>query len=729
MPRLGVNIDHVATLRQARGGTNPDPLAAAVLERKRVEDALRDAQEELEQRVQERTTALRSAVDLLKKEVHEHKQTEKALRESQERFRSAFGSAAVGMALVALDGRWLQVNRSLCKIVGYSEQELLTATFQAITHPDDLEADLGYVRQMLAGEIQTYQMEKRYFHKLGQIIWILLSVSLVRDAQENPLYFISQIQDITARRHMDEALRASEERFRSVTQSANDAIISADNRGIILSWNKGAKVIFGYEEEEVRGKPLTLLMPERYREAHLQGVKRVQATGESRVIGTTVELDGLKKDGSEFPLELSLATWRTMGETFYSAIVRDITERKRAEVALQKTEAQLRQAQKVESIGQLAGGIAHDFNNLLTVINSYSDMLLSEIEYHNPLHHGLAEIKEAGYRAATLTHQLLAFSRQQVLKPKVLDLNAVVENIMKLLRRLIGENINLSICPAPNLGRVKADRGQIEQVIMNLTVNARDAMPQGGQLTIETTNIELADTVSRNQGSMLSGSYVMLTVNDTGCGMDAHTQARVFEPFFTTKEPGRGTGLGLSTAYGIVKQSGGYIDFSSEVGKGSMFRIYLPQVEDEVEPSEPAHACPEVLRGTETILLVEDDETIRAVGQTILQRHGYTILKAGDAKEALHLAGKHQGPIHLLFTDVVMPGLSGPELAECLRSIRPDTKVLYTSGYTDKVRTQHNLMGLSNAFLQKPFTPESLTRKVRAVLDSVPEPLHSSHRS
>ena len=252
--------------------------------------------------------------------------TERALRESQERFRSAFGSAAVGMALVALDGRWLQVNRSLCEIVGYSEEELLTATFQAITHPDDLEADLGYVRQMLDGEIQTYQMEKRYFHKHGQVIWILSSVSLVRDAQDNPLYFISQIQDITARKQADEALRASEERFRSVTQSANDAIISADNRGIILSWNKGAKAIFGYQEEEVRGKPLTLLMPERYREAHLQGVKRVQATGESRVIGTTVELDGLKKDGSEFPLELSLATWRTMGETFYSAIVRDITD-------------------------------------------------------------------------------------------------------------------------------------------------------------------------------------------------------------------------------------------------------------------------------------------------------------------------------------------------------------------------------------------------------------------
>ncbi|HKW85844.1 MAG TPA: ATP-binding protein, partial [Nitrospiraceae bacterium] len=422
------------------------------------------------------------------------------------------------------------------------------------------------------------------------------------------------------------------------------------------------------------------------------------------------------------------ATWKTSEEIFYSAIVRDITERRRAEEALQKSEAQLRRVQKVESIGQLAGGIAHDFNNLLTVINSYSDMLLSETDHRSPLRRGLTEIKEAGYRAATLTHQLLAFSRQQVLKPKVLDLNAVVQNIMKFLRPLIGENINLIICPDPNLARVKADPGQIEQVIMNLVVNAQDAMPHGGQLTIETTNVELADTAPSKKGSMLSISYVMLTVSDTGCGMDADTQARLFEPFFTTKEPGQGTGLGLSTAHGIVKQSGGHIDFSSEVGKGSTFRIYLPRVEGEVELSEPAPARSEMLRGTETILLVEDDERVRSIGQTILQRHGYTILEARNGKEALHLAREHQGPIHLLLTDMVMPGLSGPQLAECLASIRPDTKVLYTSGYTDKVRTHHNLIDLSNAFLQKPFTRETLTCKVREVLNSVPKPIHSRHR-
>ncbi|MGH7206263.1 MAG: response regulator [Nitrospiraceae bacterium] len=407
--------------------------------------------------------------------------------------------------------------------------------------------------------------------------------------------------------------------------------------------------------------------------------------------------------------------------------IRYAFERKHSETALRKSEAQLRQAQKVESIGQLAGGIAHDFNNLLTVINSYSDMLLSETGHRSPLRHGLAEIKEAGLRAAGLTRQLLAFSRQQVLEPKVLDLNAVVQNIMKLVRRLIGEDINLSICPEPTLGRVKADPGQVEQMIMNLAVNARDAMPQGGQLTIESTNVELDDTSSRKQGSILPGPYVMLTVSDTGCGMDAQTQARIFEPFFTTKEPGRGTGLGLSTVYGIVKQSGGHIDVSSELERGTTFKIFLPRVEDEVELSEPAPARPEVLRGTETILLVEDDEMVRALGLTILQLRGYTILEARNAKEALHLAEEHQGPIHLMLTDTVMPGLSGPELAERLASIRPETKVLYTSGYTDKVKT-HHLMALSAAFLQKPYTPETLTRKIREVLNSSQEPTHPRHR-
>ncbi|HXF92328.1 MAG TPA: response regulator [Nitrospiraceae bacterium] len=398
--------------------------------------------------------------------------------------------------------------------------------------------------------------------------------------------------------------------------------------------------------------------------------------------------------------------------------IQDITEKKQAEKALQESEAQLRQAQKMESIGRLAGGIAHDFNNLLTVINSYSAMLLGDIDFDSPLRKGIEQIKEAGHRAALLTRQLLAFSRQQVLEPKVLDLNAVVSTSSKLLRRLIGEDIELVICADPSLGRVKADPGQIEQVIMNLAVNARDAMPKGGQLTIETRNIELGEASPLKPASVEPGRYVMLAVSDTGCGMDAETQARIFEPFFTTKELGKGTGLGLSMVYGIVKQSGGYIWVSSELGKGTSFTIYLPQVDDPSELLEPAPVPDLAGRGSETILLVEDDEMVRVLTRTILQMRGYTLLEARNAKEAIHLAEEHNEPIHLLLTDTVMPGLSGPELAERVASARPDMKVLYMSGYTDKVIALNAGRDLRTVFLQKPFTPEALARKVREVLDS-----------
>ena len=416
-----------------------------------------------------------------------------------------------------------------------------------------------------------------------------------------------------------------------------------------------------------------------------------------------------------------LVKGRLVDSYLLSRAVRYAVERKQAERALRESEARLRQSQKMEGIGQLAGGIAHDFNNLLTVINSYSDMLLGEIGFDNPfVRNGLDQIKEAGHRAASLTRQLLAFTRQQVLEPKILDLNESVSTMAKLLRRLIGEDITLVLCPHPALGRVKVDPGQVEQIIMNLAVNARDAMPGGGELTIETRNVDL-DGFDAHQQISAPGSYVMLGVSDTGCGMDADTKTRMFEPFFTTKGPGKGTGLGLATVYGIVKQSGGSIGVSSDLGKGTTFNIYLPCVEGAAEQLEPLSAPPAALRGSETILLVEDEEMVRALAQAILERSGYTVFAAKHVHDALRMAQEGTKAIHLLLTDTIMPGMNGPELAQQVLAIRPAIKVLYMSGYTDKAFTSTAALEPGFTFLQKPFTPQTLGQKVREIL-TVPQP-------
>ena len=393
-------------------------------------------------------------------------------------------------------------------------------------------------------------------------------------------------------------------------------------------------------------------------------------------------------------------------------------ERERAEEALRQSEEQLRQAQKMESVGRLAGGLAHDFNNLLMVVGGYSQIILGRLGADDPLRGEVEEIAKAGKRAAALTRQLLAFSRKQVLVPKVLDLNAVVTNMESLLRRLIGEDITLRTALSPGLGHVRADPSQIEQVMMNLVVNARDAMPRGGQLTIETANVELGKPYVRRFLTSTPGPHVMLAVSDTGCGMDKATQARIFEPFFTTKEQGQGTGLGLATVYGIVKQSSGGIWVYSEVGKGTTFKVYLPLVEEAPDATGPSTSPAGELHGSETILLVEDDEGVRKVTAKILKTHGYTVLEAGRGEEAFRVSGRHDGPISLMVTDVVMPGMSGRELAERLRSSRPGMKVLFISGYTDDTVVRHGVLEARMAFLQKPFTPSVLARKVREVLDA-----------
>ena len=395
-------------------------------------------------------------------------------------------------------------------------------------------------------------------------------------------------------------------------------------------------------------------------------------------------------------------------------------ERKRAEEALRQSEERLRQAQKMEAVGRLAGGVAHDFNNLLTVITSYSDLLLEDLGSDDPKRDDIEQIRKAAEGAAALTRQLLAFSRQQVLQPKALDLKATVAGTEKLLKRLIGEDIQLTTFLAPDLGVVKADPGQIEQIIINLAVNARDAMPTGGRLTIEAANVDMDETYVRGHAPAGPGRYVMLALSDTGIGMDQQTKARIFEPFFTTKEPGKGTGLGLATVYGIVKQSGGFIWVYSEPGRGTSFKVYLPRVEEPAEPAAAPMATVEPLRGTETVLVVEDAASVRMVTRQVLERYGYAVLEAPNGETALRLAAKHHGRIHLLLTDVVMPGLSGRQLAEQLAQLRPDMKVLYASGYADQAIVHHGILESGIAYLQKPFTPETLARSVRQVLDSSP---------
>lgn len=398
----------------------------------------------------------------------------------------------------------------------------------------------------------------------------------------------------------------------------------------------------------------------------------------------------------------------------------DITDRKLAEESLRiqkrDQEERTQQMQRLESVGMLAGGIAHDFNNLLTVITGYSDLTLIRLAKVDPLAQNVKEIKKAAERAATLTGQLLAFSRKQVLQPRVINLNSVIADLEKMLSRLIGEDMELYALPGDDLGHVKADPGQIEQIIVNLVVNARDAMPGGGDITIETANVYLDETYASQHVAVQPGWFVSLAVTDSGQGMDTDTVKHIFEPFYTTKEQGKGTGLGLSTVYGIVKQSGGSIWVYSEIGVGTTFKIYLPLVDEQVSPSDAPITRPKSKLGTETILLVEDEEMLRNLARESLKMHGYSVLEAANAGEALLICQQHQGPVHLLLTDVVMPRMSGKELAEQLLSLRPETAVLFMSGYPDQTIVHQGILDEDIAFIGKPFTPDALVNKIREVL-------------
>jgi len=517
-----------------------------------------------------------------------------------------------------------------------------------------------------------------------------------------------ELETVAERERAAEALRRSEARVRRLVESNIIGIATGDLDGKVIDANDAFLALLGFTKEDVAAGSMRwdALTPPEYREADRLAVEQLLSTG----VAPLWEKQFIRKDGSRVPVLIGVATLTGMsGETEAVSFVVDITERK-------KLEQQLRQAQKVEAIGQLAGGIAHDFNNLLGIIIGYSEIFEERLGLGDPLRPKAEQIKKAGRRAASLTRQLLAFSRQQALEPKVLDLNAVIADTLKMLRRLIDENVELVAVPEPALGRVSADQGQIEQIIMNLTVNARDAMPHGGKLTISTGNAEMDDAFVRRNPGAVPGSYVVLSVSDTGCGMDHETQAHIFEPFFTTKGEGKGTGLGLATVYGVVKQSGGYISVESEPGKGSTFRIYLPRIEETVAATSCVDGGGEKAYGCETVLLVEDAHALRELARELLEAGGYTVLEAANGADAISLAEKHPGPIHLLLSDVVMPGMNGPELAGKIIGGRPDTKVLYMSGYTGDALPVRELLNSGAALLHKPFTGLSLATKVREVL-------------
>jgi two-component system, cell cycle sensor histidine kinase and response regulator CckA len=494
----------------------------------------------------------------------------------------------------------------------------------------------------------------------------------------------------------------------ALLESASQGVISIDKTGRIVLVNRRAEEMFGYSREELLGARIEILLPESKRGGHTRERDQYFSAPHTRPMGIGMDLAGRRHDGTEFPVEVSLSYVEFEEGTFAIAFVSDISQRK-------QLEDQLLHAQKMEAVGRLAGGVAHDFNNMLTVISGYNRMILDELSTLDPLRGYAEEILKAADRAGALTQQLLAFSRRQVMQPRVISVNAVVAQTEKMLRRLIGEDVELLFGLAPDGGNIKADPGHVEQAIVNLAVNARDAMPLGGRMNIETANVHLDENYARTHMGVTPGDFVMIAVSDTGIGMDAETRRRIFEPFFTTKEKGKGTGLGLATVYGIVKQTGGDIWVYSEPNRGTTFKLYFPRVsEPAVESGGPETQS--TAGASETILVVEDEKAVRDLTMRMLERLGYRLLAAASGAEAIEVSRAFTGTIHLLLTDVVMPNMSGRQLADELAVSRPDMKVLYLSGYTENTVLHHGVLDANVEFLPKPFSREALSRRIREIL-------------
>jgi len=636
-------------------------------------------------------------------EVFEYGRRRQAVEDAERRFRQLFDGVPVGLYRATPDGKILDANPALARMFGFPDRHSLLAVNALDMYVDPEDRELWRKRLRSETEVRDYDVRMRRFD--GSIIWCRDTAREVLGRDGVVRYYTGALEDITARKEAEEELREASEKLQAVIEAAPVAVMALDLEGKVKSWSAGAQRMFGWSEAETIDRTPLFIPEDKLPEFHTL-MERV--LGGETIIG--VEVQRIKKDGT--PIECN-----GYGAPLYAAdgkvngsmtIMVDVTERR-------DLEARLAQSQRMESIGRLAGGVAHDFNNLLTVILGNCELVLGDMPGESQVRADIEDIRNAADHAAALTRQLLAFSRRQILQPKVLSLNSVVTEMMDMLARIIGEDIELVTELDPNLANTKADPVEMGQVVMNLAVNARDAMPEGGRLLIRTENADTQRVSAADGDTIPPGRYVTLSIGDTGVGMDDETRSRIFEPFFTTKQKGKGTGLGLSTVYGIVKQSGGYVSVESEPDTGTTFRVRMPELRDETL-SENEESFDTASAGSETILLVEDEVALRAPMRRGLEKEGYTVLEAANGPEALEICESHDGTIEMMVTDLVMPGMDGIELGRKVTDLRPEMTVLYTSGYSEDVVTADGVAEAGD-FLQKPYTPSDLGKKIRQLLD------------
>jgi len=649
-------------------------------------------------------------------DISEHKRAEDALKASEDRYRTLVETSPDAIFLVDVTGRILSVNDQALRIAGAaSADDLVGKSFYELVPATRRKEHAAGLQQLLGGEVGT-TIEYDLDRPDGTSVTLEVRGALVRNDEGVPIALMGIARDVTARKRAARALAESEARFRATFEQAAVGIALAEPHGPFLRINQRFCDIVGYTEEEL----LTLTYMDI---THPDDREPTRAFVEQAVSGRLEQPQMIKryvrKDGSIAWIKLALSHVRDeQGELLYAiGVSEDISAQKRAEELSAELEAQLRQSQKMEAIGQLAGGVAHDFNNLLSPILIYSDLLLGEISSKDPRHHEIEQIRTAAARAKDLTQQLLAFGRKQVLSMKILDLNRVVSDLTRMLGRTLRENIHIELKLATAPLRFEGDLSQVEQILMNLAINARDAMPGGGRMTIETRAVTLDETAARELGDAAPGRYALLSLGDTGHGMDATTVSRVFEPFFSTKDRDKGTGLGLSTVYGIVKQHRGAIRVDSEMGRGTTFAVYLPLADMNRQAPEPDEAPGELVGGRETLLVVEDDEAVRVTTCRLLEHLGYRVLSAADGERAIEIVATAGLTIDLLVTDVIMPRMNGPELYDRLREARPGLPVLYISGYTGEALAEHGVLDQEIDYLPKPFTVSEISAKLREILD------------